>query len=227
MQLPGRAHYRALIHLLHHIQCYPPGAIVFYHDVSTSPLASLIRNAGHPTIDPILVWFSDSSHNDCDDQRSTGCHVGFLSRGLVDFASFVPGPISMSSAESESNVLCVASMAAAYIRQAYCDLFLNNIHLPFTVPIFIDNTAAEAISLNDRATKKTKHIERHELLHRYHRQIGLIMPYHVSGDVYNLADIGTKSIARESSYKLSIMEVQVSDEAITAHNNAPTMMEEG
>jgi hypothetical protein len=225
MKTPGRAHYKALIHFLHHIRCHPPGAIVFYHNVTTSPLCKLICDAGHPTIDPTLVWFSDSSHNDCDNQHSTGCHLGFLCGGLVDFASFVPNIVSMSSAESESNALCVASMAAAYIRQAYCDLFLNDASLPFTVPMFIDSQAAEAINANDKATKRTKHIERRALLHRHHRQCGLMFPYHINGDLYNLADIGTKSIAKESAYKVSVMEVPISEEAITVHK--PTMMEEG
>jgi hypothetical protein len=133
----------------------------------------------------------------------------------------------MSSAESESNALCVASMAASHIRQAYCDLFLNNVDLPYTVPVFLDSTAAEAINLNDRPTKRTKHIERRALLHRSHRQAGFIKPYHVNGDLYNLADIGTKAIAQESSYKISVMEASISEEAITVQQSSPTMMEEG
>jgi hypothetical protein len=225
MKTPGRVHYKALIHFLHHIRCHPPGAIVFYHNTTTSPLYKLICDAGHPTINPTLVWFSDSSHNDCDDQHSTGCHLGFLCGGLVDFASFIPNIVSMSSAELESNALCVASMAACYIRQAYCDLFLNDASLPYTVPIFIDSQAAEAINANDRTTKRTKHIERRALLHRHHRQSGLIFPYHINGDLYNLANIGTKSIAKESAYKVSVMEVPITDEAITIQKS--TVMEEG
>jgi hypothetical protein len=52
-----------------------------------------------------------------------------------------------------------------------------------------------------------------------------MFPYHINGDLYNLADIGTKSIATESAYKVSVMEVPISEEAITVHK--PTMMEEG
>jgi hypothetical protein len=133
--------------------------------------------------------------------------------------------VCMSSAESESNALCVASMAAAYIRQAYCDLFLNDASLPFTVPMFIDSQATEAINANDCTTKRTKHIELHALLHRHHRQAGLMFSYHINGDLYNLADIGTKSIAKEAAYKVSVIEVPILEEAITVQK--PTMMEEG
>jgi succinate dehydrogenase/fumarate reductase-like Fe-S protein len=107
----------------------------------------------------------------------------------------------MSSAELESNALCVASMAAAYICQAYCDLFLNNASLPITVPIFIDSQAAEAINANDKTTTRIKHIERRALLHCHHCQCCLIFPYHINGDLYNLADIGTESIAKGAAYK--------------------------
>jgi hypothetical protein len=47
MKTPGRAHYKALIHFLHHICCHPPGAIVLYQDVTTLPLHKLICDAGH------------------------------------------------------------------------------------------------------------------------------------------------------------------------------------
>ena len=74
----------------------------------------------------------------------------------------------------------------------------------------IDSTAAEAMNSNDKGTSRTKHIERRFLIHRSHRQAGLIMPYHVNGDMHNLADIGTKPSAKGSAYKLSVME-KISD----------------
>jgi hypothetical protein len=98
--------------------------MVYYHTISHSPLAKLIRSAGYDNIDPSLIWFTDSSHGDCDEHRSTGCHVGMIQGGLIDFSSFVPLPIPQSTAESESNALCVGVMAASYARQVYCDIVL-------------------------------------------------------------------------------------------------------
>jgi hypothetical protein len=102
MHLPGRRHFKALIHFLHHIRCYPPGAMVFYR------------------------FANDSPHADCDEARSTGAYAGFIQGGFVNFSSFVPNPIPSSSAESESNALCIGTLAANYVRQICCDIVYNN-----------------------------------------------------------------------------------------------------
>jgi hypothetical protein len=178
-------------------------------------------------VDHSIIWFSDSSHNDCDNKQSTACHLGFIQGGLVDFASFVPSAKPMSSAESESNALCVASMAASCMRQAYCDLMFNDATYTYTIPIFIHNTAMEAMTLNNHDTGRTKHIERRALLHRSHRQAGLMMPYFVNGKTHNIADIGTKAKPSKRNYKLSIIKHPISEETINAHTTYPTMIEEG
>jgi hypothetical protein len=67
---------------------------------------------------------------------------------------------------------------------------------------------------NDRCTARTKHIERRWLYHRFLRQQGVISLHHVNGDRCNLADIGTKCGAAEEDFKLSIMEVPVTDKSI-------------
>jgi hypothetical protein len=71
MHLPGRAHFKALIHYFNHIRFYPLGAMDFYHNVLMSPLATLLKEAGHPNINPSFVWFTDSSHRDCNKVCST------------------------------------------------------------------------------------------------------------------------------------------------------------
>lgn len=219
MHLPGRKHFKALIHYLHHIRCHPPGAMVYYHEPKHSPLAALLNDAGHSSIDPSFVYFSDSSHADCDEARSTGCYAGLIHGGLVDFSSFVPTPIASSSAESESNALCVATLCANYARQVYCDIVYNNSSQPFTVPIFIDSSAAEAITKNDKDTHRTKHIERRWLIHRKHRQAGLIDVLHVNGNAHNIADLGTKPSPINSESKISVIEHPVDDFAISPRRN--------
>jgi hypothetical protein len=227
MRIPGRVHFKALLHFLHHIRCHPPGAMVYYHRVEQSPLAKLVRSAGHSNVDLSLVWFTDSSHGDCDDQQSTGCHLGMVQGGLMDYSSFVPGPIPGSSAKSESNALCVGVMAAAYARQVYCNIVYNNAARPLTVPVFIDSSAAEAMNKNDKDTNRTKHIERRWLIHRMHRQLGWIQLYHVNGDNYNIADIGTKASAKGESYKISIIEHPVTDDTIAPLTDYNGTIEEG
>ena len=84
-----------------------------------------------------FVWFSDSSHMDCEQSRSTGCSVGTLQGGIVDMQSFVPPIAARSSAESESNALAVAAMQSAYVRQGVMEILTGNRDQPYTVPILL------------------------------------------------------------------------------------------
>ena len=43
MHLPGRLHFQALLHLLHHLRCYSPQALTYYRDVTKSPLATMLQ----------------------------------------------------------------------------------------------------------------------------------------------------------------------------------------
>jgi len=81
-------------------------------DLSLSPLATMLQEAGHAAVDPSFVWFCNSSFGDCDDSRLTGCHVGLLQGELINFSSFVPNPIAASSCESETYTMTVAVMAS-------------------------------------------------------------------------------------------------------------------
>jgi hypothetical protein len=85
-----------------------------------------LQEASYPQMDPSFAWITDSSHADCDEAGSTGAYAEFLQGGLVDFSSFVPNSIPSSSAESESNALCVGTLAVNYVRQIYCDIVNNN-----------------------------------------------------------------------------------------------------
>ena len=63
---PGRKHFQAALHMLHHIRCHPPRPLKYYHKPHLSPLAQHLKEAGHPEVDPSFVWFSDSSFADAD-----------------------------------------------------------------------------------------------------------------------------------------------------------------
>ena len=78
MSMPGEPHFKALIHLLHHIRSHPPNAICFYCNVTHSPLHGLLNTAGLSDINHTLVAFSDSSWGDTTDRRSTGSYLDFF-----------------------------------------------------------------------------------------------------------------------------------------------------
>jgi hypothetical protein len=211
MHMPGRLHYQALLHLLHHIRCYPTPPLIFYRDVTQSPLARLPIDAGHPDVDPTFCYFCDSSFMDADESRSTGCYLGFFQGGLIDFSSSVPLPVAMSSAEAELNYASITCMAAAITRRAIMAILHNDESRPFTVPLFTDSQSMDAISINDRDTRRIRHVDRRYFFVRYCRQTSQIRVYHIKGDQYQLADIGTKSGINHTDFdfKLSHMEAPI------------------
>jgi hypothetical protein len=223
MRLPGLPHFQAMLHLLHHLRCHPTKALKFYRDVTKSPLHKMLQQADLSEVDCTLCWFTDSSFMDEDDQRSTGSHMGFLQGGCIDFSSFVPLPIAQSTAEAETNALCIGSMSSAHVRQGFMQIVTGDSSAPYTVPIFTDSSAAEAISKNDRDTKRTRHIDRRFQYARHARKSGHISVHHVNGDTYQLADLGTKNVpTEEASYKLSIIEAPSTDNAIVNNRRGVT-----
>jgi hypothetical protein len=215
MQFSGERHFKALLHLLYHIRYHPPNALCYYTDPTQSPLAALLRNADLSRLDPYFITITDSSWSDCDDQHSTGCYLVPFQGGLVDYSSFVPTLITLSSAETEINAMTVGSMASSFLRQVICDVLYNDPKHPFSVPIITDSASGICITQNDRDTKRTRHIEHRWLYVRQDQFSGHIDMHFLPGDTFNLADLGTKNVASPSAaYKLSVVEAPVSDSAI-------------
>ena len=215
MNLPGRRHFKAVLHLLHHLRCHPVNALVFYHDWRQSPVYLMLTvDLGLRIDDGTLLWFTDASHGDCDESRSTGCSLGILQGGVVDMQSFVPQPIPHSTAESETMALSVGAMSSAYIRMGLMDVLFDEPSRPWTVPMMSDSQAAIAMNESDRPSRRSRHIERRWFYARDEAKKRLLALHHVPAD-YSLADLGTKNLPfDESAYKLSRLEVPVTDHAI-------------
>ena len=193
MRFPGRRHFRAVLHLLHHLRCHPPKALRYYAAPQTSPVSRLIVDAGHSEVDPMFVTFSDSSFADCDDLFSTGAYITMLAGGPVSFSSFVPTILAMSTAEAEMNAMTSATVATIEIRRILSQVLFNDSQRPWTVPLFTDSKAAAAIAKSDKVNARNRHIERRQLCPRYAQQQGHIRILHIDGDKYQLADLGTKN----------------------------------
>jgi hypothetical protein len=76
--------------MLNHLLWNP---LTYFHDVKQSPLYHMLTEAGHKDINSTFVYFTDSSFQDSDDMRSTGCYLGFLQGGLIDMSSAVPSKL--------------------------------------------------------------------------------------------------------------------------------------
>ena len=195
--LPGRLHFKALIHLLHHIRTHCTEMGIRFYSPDEQPAIHRLVHSVEPTFDftmnPVIV-FTDSSWQDCPDtSRSTGCYLIYLFGSLVDAASFVPNPIALSSAEAEYNACAFALTAALHVKQVYNKM--NKLHpdAPLTIPMFVDSSSAIAMMNNDKDTKRTRHIQRRIHFVRQARIQGILKPYKIDGKI-NPSDVGTKNL---------------------------------
>jgi hypothetical protein len=211
MHFPGRNHFVAVLHLLHHIRCHPPKAIKFYHDATEAPTSKLFDYAKLDRVNVHFFGMSDSAFQDAEDMKSTGCNMCILQGGIVEMGTFVPEPIAMSSAEAEINALTVTIMKLLHVKYIVCELLFGDPCYSFTVPILTDSKYAKDTATADKETKQTKHIERRWLYVKYAWQSTRISLYHISKD-YQLADMGTKNVTGDDAQKkLSCMEVTSPD----------------
>ena len=194
---PGRKHYQAAIHLLHHVRTQRlTMGLRFYSPKTTSPVQTLLTktHADFKFEDHPIIVFTDSSWQDCPDTgKSTGCYLIYINGSLVDAASFVPTPVALSSAEAEYNACAFALTAVIHNTQIYNTLQGTDPDKQVTVPMFVDSASAVAMMANERINKRTRHIARRIHFVRQAKATGIVQPYKVDG-VLNPSDIGTKNL---------------------------------
>ena len=70
MSMPGRLHFQAALHLLHHFCCHPPKPLIFFHNRRESPAHRMLSSIEAFTKyfeDADVIVFADSSHGDSDE----------------------------------------------------------------------------------------------------------------------------------------------------------------
>ena len=164
MRTPGRNHFKALMHLLHHIRCNHTDGLTYYSDVVDSPLARLVFSQNIDTQQSAFIGFADSSWQDCPDTgRSTGGYHIFVQGGIVDSAMTFPVPVALSSAEAEYNNACDACVAINAMAMLVNELEGRDPDMPLHIPLLLDNQACIAMGESFKDTKHNRHIIR-----RYH-----------------------------------------------------------
>jgi hypothetical protein len=184
-----------MLHMLHHLRCYPPKKITFYKDPFQSPIHKWMEAAGLKEVDPTLIYFSDSAFMDCDERKSTGCHIAMYMGGCLEHVSGCAGILADSTAEAEAVWMAIAAKSSAHIRQAHCQIAYGDPSRPFTVPLITDSRAAMLIMTNGKSSSKLRHVERRVMLPRDMKEHGHVWIGHVPGDKFMLADIGTKNLS--------------------------------
>ena len=196
--LPGKQHYKALIHLLHHVRTHRTDfGLQFYPPEITPPIHHIVKQCdpefnfdAHP-----ILLFTDSSWQDCPDtSRSTGAYILYMFGSIVDAASFIPNPVALSSAEAEYNACAFAITASIFSRQVFNSFQDRHPDSPVTIATFVDSSSAIAMMNSDRDTKRTRHIERRVHFVRQAREQGVFTPFKIPGEL-NPSDVGTKNLA--------------------------------
>jgi hypothetical protein len=156
---PGLPHFKAILHLLHHVRCHHAAGLRYYSGVFDAPVSRLLFDEGiDPAKSPFYV-FADSSWQDCPDTgRSTGGYHIFMQGGIVDSAMTFPTPVALSSAEAEYNNASAASTAVASMSMLTQDLKRLSTDIPLKIPLLIDNKACISMGKKFRDSKHTRHI---------------------------------------------------------------------
>ena len=194
MRLPGREHFAAMLHTMHHVRCHHLVGLTFYSDVLDAPISRLLFEYG---VDPTapLITFSDLSWQDCPDSgRSTGGYTTFFQGGVIDSASGLPDPVALSSSEAEYNQACVAAMASNALAMLIQEVRGNDPDEPLAIPLLLDNKSAISMGESYRDTKHNRHIMRRFHYTRWMVKDGRIVLKWVPGEI-QMADPNTKNLS--------------------------------
>ena len=199
---PGRPHFQAALHLLHHFRCHPPRPLIYYHDLQNAPITRMLKEVPEfIDFDPVFVVFADSAHADSDEGRSTACDLQVYQGGIIDHHSWIPYPVPMSTAESENNCYSAAIMRMRYTKKAICKILFMDDDAPLTVPVCVDSSAAIAMNTAANPSRKTRHVESRWWYTKSSLREGHARLVKVDGKTQQPADIGTKNQRdKESQY---------------------------
>ena len=163
--------------------------------MNDAPVSDLLRQASIKTENKLMA-FSDSSWQDCPDTcRSTGAYIIFYQGGTIDHVTYVPGPVSQSSAEIEYNAACTEGIALAHFRMLINELLNKD---PDIVPekspiIILDSKSAVCMAKNGKDTNHTRHIARRVHFVRNGEKCKIHKIDWCEGGI-QLADIATKNV---------------------------------
>jgi hypothetical protein len=212
MQFPGQTHFKLLLHLLRHLQCYRRnGGIKFYSDTTQSPLHNYLVTTGNERLANCpIVAFSDSSFQDCPDTaRSTGGYLIFIQGGVVDVTSTMLSLVAHSTCEAEYSICSLAAMATFYVRKVYNELHGLDPDYHLTIPIGIDSQSAMDTANSNKETQRTRHIARRFHFVRLAVGSSQIILFKIAGDS-NCAYSLTKPLTAEQLALETVMyEVEV------------------
>lgn len=163
---PSPDHFRAAKHVFRYLQGTKTNGITF----------------GGQTIPLELHGYSDSAFaDDIRSRRSTTAYVFLYYGGVISYRSKRLQVVALSSTEAEYYALGNAAREAAWLRQLFLDLGVNDDDTK-TVRIYGDNQSSLSLTENPVIHQRTKHVD---VQHHYVRSqvaLGKIELWFVSTD---------------------------------------------
>ena len=214
MKMPGKEHFKAVLHLLHWLRCnHNTAGITFFSSPSQSPLHRMVAEHADPYPESPIMLFTDASWQDCPDtSRSTGCYAISMMGGFADLQSFLLTPVAMSSAESEYNTSAQGTMAFLHVLQVWNEALYQDPDKVFHVPLFMDLQSTLAMIKSNKDTKLTCHIQHCFHFVQQNCSNGCIVSTKIEGEL-NPADVGTRIDPNKVSkdHSLQILQTKVQD----------------
>jgi hypothetical protein len=140
-----------------------------------------------------LRSYVDSSHAMHKDGRGHGCLFLTLGSGYVYCKSGKLKTSTLSSTESENNMMCDGATYVLWTRQL---LTFYGYQMTAPTRMYQDNLSAIWLSKHDGKFSRNKHTLVKRSFYREHVDAGELEPLHMDG-LYMPADMGTKPLCRK------------------------------
>lgn len=141
--------------------------------------------------DSELRAFSDSDFAACPNTRRSRTGIAISYAGdLVFWRSILQKSVTLSTGEAEYMAASEASRVITWLQQLAKEWFIP---IPSPTKVFVDNTAALAMTMANGPTTRSKHIDTRARYIQQQVQRQRILPTHISG-TQQLADMFTKPL---------------------------------
>jgi hypothetical protein len=139
--------------------------------------------------------YSDSDHGG-EDGKSTSSYIFFIANGAVAWKSQKQKTVAMSTEAAEYIAAGEAAKQAIWMKNFINELNIKGCQIE-QVPIYIDNNSALSLTKNPVFHAKTKHLDlRHHWIREKVNDTKELTTHRVATKE-NVADIGTKFLARD------------------------------
>ena len=115
MKYLGWKYFKTIIHTLKYVCDNAYLGLKYFHVWNNSPIYESPKNNDLPVTHDIFGTHNSSWQDCLDTDKSTDCYIHFMQGVAVDYSTYIPTPVAMSSAESKTNAGANAAIAMQHI----------------------------------------------------------------------------------------------------------------